>query len=217
MKNRRSERMWTLRPWASGRNLVLLIAIAGLLLPAILASGCGSSTSGAQGHPPVTQTPTQDPPKKWPDVSVTPQAVKTATAQKLGFSVAGGTIATVRTTSVEEPSPGRYNLTVKYNQPGACHTSSANWKVSDLEQSAYQLLSTLFKQPGVDRVEIEAFATELPDENNPENFEKVFRLVISRDATQGVAWDAIKGHTVLRQIASEFWATPKARDDTAAG
>ncbi|MHB1361773.1 MAG: hypothetical protein ACYCW5_04130 [Thermoleophilia bacterium] len=196
-----------------GLYAVLALAIAGLVLLPFLLGGCGSSAGGADNQPQETAA-ARSVPKKWPDVQVTPQAVKTATAQTLGYTVAGGTIPLVRTAAVEEPTPGHYNLTVKYNQPGACHSTASNWKLTDFEQGAYQMLGVLFKHPGVDRVEIETYATELSDLSDQNQFEKVFRVVVSRDAARGVAWDAIKGHTVLPKIASEFWVTPKARDDT---
>lgn len=196
----------------NSRRLPLLAAVLAIAFCPAIASGCGSS---AESKPDAAAETVKTAPARWPDVNVTQQSVKTATAQTLGYTVTA-TIPLVRTTEVQESSPGHYNLTVKYNQPGMCHAASAVWRVSMLEQSTFELLGVLFQNPSVDKVEVEGYATPDATIDDPAQFERISRIVVERSKTTEVSsWEAMGAYKVLRKISTEFWTTPKAEDDTA--
>ncbi len=233
----RGRRPWPLQPAAAEyayrnrllvrarrrkRDLLFLTSVLLLMIVvlALAAAGCGSSTAQLSQAPKQdSRTATATAAKKWPDVPVTVQSVKTATAETLGYSISG-TVPLVRTANVQESSPDHhYILTVEYNQPGACHGSSADWRVSVFELYGFRLLEVLFKQPAVDRVKIVTYALDTSVPSDQQHFEKIFQVVVSRDRTQGVVnWSSNDksgaGSQVLPKIASEFWASPKARNDT---
>lgn len=196
-------------PMTSQRAAFLLASLLVLLLVfAVVAAGCSESTGEAE---PVDTTPQTKTVARWPDVPVSADTVQAEASRLLGKEVAPK-ITSVRSAKAEETTPGHFKLIVNYNQPGMCHSSggTANWQVSLLQQYAYLMLMMYFKQPQVDVVELEAYATPDPNENDPQKFEKVARIVVERVRTTEATWGADRAHATIPNFATEYWVTPKA-------
>lgn len=187
------------------------ITVSGLLALIVFAStGCGGSSTSEAEPGTTTTTPAKPAIPVWPDVPVSLDTLKAAVTPMLGIQIAPKIIA-LRDVNAEQTSPGRFSLTVRYNQPGMCHSAGpVKWQASILQQYGFTLLSILYKHPQVDRVTIEAYATADSTIDDPQQFEKVSRFVVDRARLGGISWDAERAYVKLPSIATEYWITPKA-------